>query len=314
MGLAFWPENYYEFEANSEVMDQVLFVFEWGPAPGRARDTAMHFGAFMEFSQRNGVSDHEIFREGLDFVADAEAWGLDSVWLAEFHFMPDRSVLGSPITVAAAIAGQTRRIRIGMAVYVLPLNNPLRIAEEVATVDQISRGRFDLGIGRSGFERMYRSYGIDYDESEQRFDEALLILKEAWKGEPFTFQGKHYQANGARVSPLPYGPSGLPLRMAATSASTFEKVAKLGLPVFVGLRGDGLSQLAEGLDCYRETWKDCGHDDLASAYLRVPLYAAETEQAALKDPRENIIYYFERQAALVAADAASRGACVHSSA
>ena len=267
----------------------------------------MHFGTFMEFSQRDGVSDQEIFREGLDFVDDAEAWGLASVWLAEFHFMPDRSVLGSPIVVAAAIAGRTERIRIGMAVYVLPLNNPLRIAEEVATVDQISRGRFDLGIGRSGFVRMYRSYGINYDESEQRFDEALWILKKAWKGEAFTFEGQHYQAYDARISPIPYSSSGPEMRMAATSAGTFEKVAKLGLPVFVGLRGDDLSQLADGLDRYRATWKVCGHDGLASAYLRVPLYAANTEQAAFEEPRENIIYYFDRQAALVAADAAARG-------
>jgi len=267
----------------------------------------MHFGAFMEFSQRDGVSDQEIFREGFNFVADAEAWGLDSVWLAEFHFMPDRSVLGSPITVAAAIAGRTQRIRIGMAVYVLPLNNPLRIVEEVATVDQISAGRFELGIGRSGFVRMYRSYGIKYDESERRFDEALMILRTAWKGKSFTFEGEHYQVYDAQISPIPYSSSGPSMRMAATSASTFEKVGKLGLPVFVGLRGDDLSQLVGGLERFRKTWKTSGHNGSPSVYLRVPLYAAESEKAALEEPRENILYYFERQAALVSIDADARG-------
>ena len=97
------------------------------------------------------------------------------------------------------------------------------------------------------------------------------------------------------------------MRMAATSASTFEKVGKLGLPVFVGLRGDDLSQLVGGLERFRKTWKTSGHNGSPSVYLRVPLYAAESEKAALEEPRENILYYFERQAALVSIDADARG-------
>ena len=103
---------------------------------------------------------------GFDLVDAAEAWGLDSTWLSEFHFTPDRSVLSSPIVTAGAIAARTARMRIGIAVYVLPLTNPLRVAEEVAAVDQISGGRFEFGIGRSGFVNSYNSYAIPYAESE----------------------------------------------------------------------------------------------------------------------------------------------------
>ena len=84
----------------------------------------MHFGMFMEFGFRNGGSDAAAFREGLDLVDAAEAWGMDSAWLSEFHFSPQRSVLSSPIVVASALAARTKRMRIGVAVYVLPLNNP----------------------------------------------------------------------------------------------------------------------------------------------------------------------------------------------
>src|SRR5437899_1752433 len=117
----------------------------------------------MEFEIRRGGDQASAFREGFDLVDAAEAWGLDGVWLGEMYFTPTRSVLAAPIVVASSIATRTKRLRIGMAVQVLPLNNPLRIAEEAATVDHISEGRFDFGIGRSGFPRVYDMYGIPYE-------------------------------------------------------------------------------------------------------------------------------------------------------
>ena len=81
----------------------------------------MHFGAFMEFGNRAGVSESQAFQEGFRMVDAAEETGLDGVWLAELHFNPARSVLSSPIVVASSIATRTKRLRVGMAVYVLPL-------------------------------------------------------------------------------------------------------------------------------------------------------------------------------------------------
>lgn len=262
----------------------------------------------MEFGFRNGGSAQAAFREGFDLVDAAEAWGLDSAWLSEFHFTPDRSVLSSPIVTAGAIAARTKRMRIGIAVYVLPLTNPLRVAEEVATVDQISGGRFEFGIGRSGFVNSYNSYAIPYGESEGRFDEALTILRQAWQGDRFSFEGRYYQVNQALVVPQPIQRPHPPMRMAATSAATFEKVASEGLPLFVGLRGDSLSVLAESIDRYREAWTRAGHGGAASVYLRVPVFCAETEQQAYDEPRQGITYYFERQARLLAQQGAKRDA------
>ena len=270
----------------------------------------MHFGVFMEFGFRNGGSEADAFREGLDFADAAEAWGLDSAWLSEFHFSPDRSVLSSPIVVAGALAARTQRMRIGLAVYVLPLNNPLRIAEEAATVDQISGGRFDFGIGRSGSVRSYNSYNIDYGESQERFEEALQILRAAWSGEKFSYHGKFYKVTDALVVPQPVQKPHPPMRMAATSPGTFKTVAEQGLPLFVGLRGDGLRALVENINVYRDTWRRSGHAGDGSVYLRVPVYAADTEAAAIEEPRANITYYFERQARLVAASSPKGGNAV----
>ena len=260
----------------------------------------MHFGTFMEFGTRPGGTDAEAFRKGFDHAKLCEDAGLDSIWLAEFHFMPARSVLSSPIVVAGALARLTTRVRIGMAVYVLPLTNPLRVAEESASIDQMSGGRLDFGIGRSGFARQYDIYNIDYGESQERFEEALIVLRKAWTGEMFSHKGKFFQVTDAQLVPTTLQRPHPPMRMAASSAGTFKKVAEEGLPLFVGLRGDGLDELKGHIKVYRETWRKAGHDGNGSVLLRVPVYAAATERAAYEEPRECITHYFQRQARMIA--------------
>ena len=267
----------------------------------------MQFGLFLEFGVRDGRAPADIFREGFRLVDLAEALGLHSVWLAEFHFMPDRSVLSSPIAVAAALAARTRRVRIGMAVYVLPLAHPLRIAEEVATVDQISGGRFDFGVGRSGFVAQYRGYDIDYGESEARFDEALAVLRGAFAGGRFSFEGRHYRVREAELMPPVHQKPHPPIYMAATSPGTFVKVGELGLPLFVGLRGDGLEPLAANIRIYREAWTAAGHPGRPTVHLRAPVYAGATPEAAEREARETLVHYFDRQAKLVASQGAREG-------
>jgi alkanesulfonate monooxygenase SsuD/methylene tetrahydromethanopterin reductase-like flavin-dependent oxidoreductase (luciferase family) len=258
----------------------------------------MHFGIFMEFESRQGRTQAEAFQEGFALVEAADAWGLDGVWLGEMHFNPARSVLGAPIVVASSIATRTQRLRIGMAVQVLPLNNPLRIAEEAATVDHISTGRFDFGIGRSGSPRAYDLYGVPYAESQERFLEALEIIRQAWKGERFSYQGKYYQFDNAIVSPRPYQQPHPPIRMAATTEETFPRVGAMGLPIFVGLRGMDIPELRGNLQEYRKAWQEAGHAGNGNVFVRIPVYAGMTEQEAVEEPHDSIMYYFTRQADL----------------
>ena len=163
----------------------------------------MHVGIFVE-ELRQGASQADAFRDAFETAERCEAWGADCVWLGEIHFTPSRSVISASLQVASSIATRTRRLRIGTAVQVLPLNHPLRIAEEVATVDHISEGRFEFGIGRSGVVRSYDAYGIAYGESKARFNEALDIIRTAWKGEPFSYAGEFYTITNATVTPRPY--------------------------------------------------------------------------------------------------------------
>src|SRR5436190_12561489 len=183
----------------------------------------MHVGVFLE-ERRAGASEATTFRETVELVGAAEAWGLDGVWLGEIHFNGTRSVQSAPLALASFIAARSRRVRVGIAVQVLPLGNPLRIAEEAATVDQLSEGRFEFGIGRSGAARTYDVLGIAYGESQARFRESLEIIKEAWKGQPFSYEGQFYRFKNATIAPKPYQKPHPPIRMAANTMETFPLV------------------------------------------------------------------------------------------
>jgi len=260
----------------------------------------MDFGIFVE-QIRRGNTQADAFREVFELAESGEAWGLDVIWMAEMLFNPTRSVLSAPLLVASAIVARTKRLRVGTAVQLLPLNHPLRVAGEVTTLDHLSEGRFDFGIGRSGSPRAYDALGIPYAESPARFFEALEIILEAWKGEPFSHQGEFYRFENAVVTPRPYRQPHPPIRMASTTPETFPRVGRMGLPIFVGLRGMSIPELAEHLKGYRQAWREGGHAGNGDVCLRIPVYAAPTEKAAREEPEETTMYYFRRQAELTRA-------------
>ena len=136
----------------------------------------MEVGVYHEFHCRPEQTPAAAFAEALAQIEAADRWGLDAIWLAEIHQQARRSVMSAPMTVASAIAARTKRIKIGTGVQVLPLCHPLRLAEETATVDQISNGRLLFGVGRSGNPRSYMAYGVPYSESRERFLETLDIV------------------------------------------------------------------------------------------------------------------------------------------
>jgi len=139
---------------------------------------------------------------------------------------------------------------------------------------------------------------VPYAESQDRFFEALEVILEAWKGKPFSHAGKYYQFTDATVSPRPFRQPHPPVRMAATTPETFPRVGRMGLPIFVGLRGMDVPELTGALKTYRAAWREAGHPGNGDVCLRIPVYAAPTAQAALDEPRETIEFYFERQANL----------------
>ena len=150
----------------------------------------MEIGLFTEFQCPPGMSESRAFDESMAQIQAAEALGFDAVWLAELHFQKDRSVLASPLMVASALAASTRRLKLGIAVQVLPLSHPLRLAEDVATLDHLCQGRLEFGVGRSGLPGHYQGFNIPYAESRGRFLETLDILRRAWTQDRFSYEGQ----------------------------------------------------------------------------------------------------------------------------
>src|SRR3989449_944694 len=252
----------------------------------------MEFGLFTEFQCPAGMSEAAAFDESMAQMRAAEDLGFDAVWLAEIHFQKDRSVLASPLVVAAALATWTRRVKIGIAVQVLPLSHPLRLAEDVATVDHLTKGRLEFGVGRSGLPGHYAGFNIPYTESRERFLETLEILIKAWTQERFSHAGKHFHFHDVCVTPKPFQKPHPPLRVAATTQETYPLVGRMGLSLFVAPRTISISDLGRFVRGYHEGWTAAGHARRGAIGLSIPVYVAPTARQAREEPEASTMHFF----------------------
>ena len=259
----------------------------------------MEFGMFHEFPSLPGRSESEAFDEALAQVDMAEEWGLDVMWLAELHFEPRRSLLSAPLSIASAIAARTGRLKIGIAVQVLPLCHPLRLAEEAATVDQLSHGRLIFGVGRSGVAQTYEAYGVPYAESRERFREILDILEAAWTRPSFSYEGRYHSFKHVAVVPKPYQKPFPPIRIAASTPDTFPAIGRRGAPIFASVRHTSWSALAEQIRLYHDAWRAAGHPGRGEVFVSAPTYIAETVAGARSEPKESIMHFYNEQANLL---------------
>jgi alkanesulfonate monooxygenase SsuD/methylene tetrahydromethanopterin reductase-like flavin-dependent oxidoreductase (luciferase family) len=246
----------------------------------------MDFGLYLEFASREGVPQHEVFRESFALVDEAERLGVDSMWLAEYHFTVGRSVLSAPVPIACAIASRTARARIGLAVLLLPLGHPIRIAEEVATLDHISQGRLEFGIGRGTFPNVHEGFRVTFTESRRRFEEYLDIILKAWTTKSLSYEGEYFSCQEVTVAPKPYYTPYPPISVGITSAETFPIIGRKGYAIIINpSRVFALSELAPHIQGYRQVWKEAGHPH---AHLTPPMskgmYVTPTMEEALHDP------------------------------
>jgi alkanesulfonate monooxygenase SsuD/methylene tetrahydromethanopterin reductase-like flavin-dependent oxidoreductase (luciferase family) len=259
----------------------------------------MEFGMFHEFPSLPGKSETAAFDEAMEQVDAAERWGLDVMWLAELHFEPRRSLLAAPLAVASAIAARTRRIRIGIAVQVLPLCHPLRLAEEAATVDQLSHGRLIFGVGRSGVAQTYAAYGVPYAESRERFREILDIIERAWTSPSLSYAGRYHRFDHVTIVPKPCQKPMPPVRIAASTPDTFAAIGRRGAPIFASVRHTSWSDLVPLIQSYHEAWQEAGHPGRGEVYVSAPTYIAETYDRARAEPEESIMHFCHEQANLL---------------
>lgn len=259
----------------------------------------MDIGLMIDSDYNTGQTQQEALAAVLTTAQQAEARGFDGVWLAERHFSPPGSatlvpsVGAAPLLLATAIAMRTQ-LRIGTAVLLLPLGHPVRLAEEIATLDHLCHGRLELGIGRSSFPRAYEGYNIPYEESRTRFQEYLEIMRLAWTQPQLSYEGKFYTCKDIAVLPQPYQHPYPTLHQAASTYETFVAGGSAGLALLVALIGTQLSDLTDMVAAYRAAWQDAGHPGQGAVRLRLPIYVAATQEQAEADPYTGVMPYYER--------------------
>ncbi len=187
----------------------------------------VRFGVGYDFRNPlgSGVPTSRVYGEILDQIVAAEEWGYDLVWFTEHHFMED-GYLPAWVPVAGAVAARTSRIRVGTDIALLPLAHPVRLAEEVAVLDNQSNGRIDLGLGMGYAPHEFKAFGVNLKNRVSLMEEGIQVLQAAWSGEPFTFQGKRWSFEDLRVTPDPVQPGGPPLWLAAMTGAGARRAAR----------------------------------------------------------------------------------------
>ena len=202
----------------------------------------------------------------------AEAAGFDGVWLTEHNFTGE-SVYCDPIPFASVVAARTCRIRIGFAVLQLALRHPIRLATQLALLDQLSGGRLDVGVGHGTNYNEYEfmGYGLRSDDSRERMEETLDVMVRAWTEAPLVHEGKFYQLRLPALRPRPRQQPHPPVWRAVSSAGSVRECGRLGAPILMARIP--LARVPERLALYEQGLAESGLDAAAQRRLR--------EQAAL---------------------------------
>jgi natural product biosynthesis luciferase-like monooxygenase protein len=260
----------------------------------------MKFGLHYLLSCADGQSPVERYRETIEQATCAEALGFESVWPVEHHFHSSVSISPCPALLLAAIAARTRSLRLGTAIVQLPLAHPLRIAEELATLDVLSDGRVEFGVGRGGNPSHFAGFGVPMAESRDRMSEALDFVRRAWSEERFSFDGRFFQARDLALAPRPVQRPHPPIHVAANSVETAVWAARAGLPMLVASNVNPIPKLRELVPLYRRARADAGHpardDDVT---VLMPMYVGATREAIAADVAPSV-RQFARNAAAVA--------------
>jgi alkanesulfonate monooxygenase SsuD/methylene tetrahydromethanopterin reductase-like flavin-dependent oxidoreductase (luciferase family) len=262
----------------------------------------MKFGVFFLSQAPEGVTTPaEALRRELDQMRLAEELGYDAVWLAEHH-QSTYCVVPDTITYAAHVAAVTERIRIGLAVSVLPIRNPLDFAERIAFVDILSGGRLDVGVGRGNSQAEMETYGIEFDERRDRFEEVLDFALRAWSERHFDFEGKFWKFRDVAILPGPIQTPHPPLFVAASgSPETMQSVARRGLPLLISESFMTPEKMGDRLKTYRGLAVEAGHSAAdaeraaASSWIAQKTYIAETTAEAREFAEPYVMWRHRKQ-------------------
>ena len=187
-----------------------------------------------------------LYQDAVPLAVAAEAAGFDAFWVSEHHGFAD-AYLPSPLTLLAAIAARTSRIALGTGVAVAPLAHPLRLAEEAAVVDQLSNGRLLLGLGIGYAEHEYRAFGVERSARGAALTDLVRLLRKAWGGETFDWDGPCYRGQGVRVTPRPVREGGIPIWLGGYADAAVRRAARIADGYLLGRADPTIVESVDGL-------------------------------------------------------------------
>jgi len=260
----------------------------------------MQFGLFTLFDFfPDRQQEVTYYQDTLDLMIYAEQLGFDSVWAGEEHFY-SFGICPSPQLFLTALARETTRLRLGTALSVLPLEHPLRKAEDFALLDILSGGRLIFGVGRGAYPKHFAGFGVPWLENRQRYEEALEIIQQAWTQERFSYAGQFWQIPALAVSPRPVQQPHPPIYRGIASPDAFE---------VAGVKGHGAllvpwltpeKTLKHGLETYRSALRAHSHPPLPTIAVQF-LFIDENYHDALADARETVGRYARTVASAIPA-------------
>src|SRR5271163_3313201 len=253
----------------------------------------MRFGLFHTVQGPVGADQREAYEEAIEEIVHADELGMHAAWLTEHHFS-SHGIISDNMSVLAYLAGRTRTIRLGTAVTVLPFHNPIRAAESAATVDVLSGGRLDFGIGRGYQWKEFNGFGLDFDRRSDRFDEAIEIIVRAWtSGSEFEHKGRFWNYGPMRLTPKPIQHPHPPIWVATDSEEGLRRCARMGWGVMLP-QGRTLSTLDAMVKRYRRILDEEEVPfDASKLVLARALFVADSDDEAWSTAGRHYVSFLE---------------------
>ena len=243
----------------------------------------MKFGLFHSIQWPEGTAQRDRYREALAQALYAERIRLESIWLTEHHFSR-HGIVSDTLNVLSYLAAETEHVRLGTAVLVLPFHDPVRVAESAATVDLLSGGRLEFGVGRGYQWSEFHGFRVPMEERAARFDEAMAIIVRSWTADaPFCYRGRYWQYEDINPQPKPLQRPHPPVWVATESDEGFRRCAEQGWGVMLP-QGRSLAAVAEQVTRYRRVLADMGmaYDPMKLILARA-LYVGRDDETAWSD-------------------------------
>jgi alkanesulfonate monooxygenase SsuD/methylene tetrahydromethanopterin reductase-like flavin-dependent oxidoreductase (luciferase family) len=243
------------------------------------------FGNFLFPESRDPERDGVVIDETLREAVLSDELGFDAIWLAEHHFDGICAYV-DPIGFASALAVAARRATLGFAVIQTSLHHPIRLAEQLAVIDNLTKGRLIVGLGRGTAYNIYdyQGFGLDHREAQARLDEAQEIMIKAWTGEGFSHRGRFWQLDVPMLRPRPYTKPHPVIIRGASGEHSLVEFARAGQPFLMNVQS--LDNTARRVELYRQAMREAGYDEaaiaanLAASWVWRNVFVADSDSAA----------------------------------